>query len=125
MQNAIKKLSRNYKITSFYSGDECSTGSCTGSGLCEKDFQVNDKGWYTYQGKLVLGTATTYLLKYGYPKIENKKYFKYYDVLILEINGQTYEGIVLDSCGACMKKNLIDLFVSNPNSVITTNIKIR
>ena len=96
MRSAIKKLSRNYKITSFYSGDECSTGSCTGSGLCEKDFQINDKGWYTYQGKLVLGTATTYLLKHGYTKIENKEYFKYYDVLILEINGQTYEGIVLD-----------------------------
>lgn len=72
-----------------------------------------------------MGTATTYLLKHGYTKIENKEYFKYYDVLILEINGQTYEGIVLDSCGACMKKNLIDLFVSSPNSVITTNIKIR
>lgn len=57
--------------------------------------------------------------------MEDKKYFKYYDILRLEINGQTYEGIVLDSCGACMKKNLIDLFVSNPSSVITTNIKIK
>lgn len=114
-----------YRITSFYSGDECLTGSCTGSGLCEKDFQINDKGWYTYQGKLVLGTATPYLLKYGYSKIEGKKYFKYYDVITLEINGQVYEGIVLDSCGACMKKNIIDLFVSNRESVITTNIKIK
>ena len=38
------------------------TGSCTGSGLCEKDFDTNEKGWYTYQNKLVLGVATTYLL---------------------------------------------------------------
>lgn len=112
-------------MTSFWSGDSCNTGSCTGTGLCEKDFQINEKGWYTYQGKLVLGTATRYLLKYGYAEQEGKRYFKYYDEVTLIINGETYRGIVLDSCGACMKKNIIDLFVSNGSSSITTNITIK
>lgn len=93
--------------------------------MCEKDFQINSQGWYTYQGKLVLGTATPYLLKYGYTQREGITYFKYYDTLTLVINGVEYEGIVLDSCGACMKKNIIDLFVSNSKSSITTQITIK
>lgn len=101
------------------------TGHCTGTGLCTWDFQKNDRGWYIYQGKLVLGTATSYLLKYGYPQIEGIKYYKYYDTVTLNIQGQEYQGIVLDSCGACMKKNIIDLFVSGPSSVITTNIQVK
>ena len=114
-----------YRLTSFWSGDNCDTGSCTGSGLCEKDFDVNENGWYTYQGKLVLGVATRYLLKYGYAEVPGIRYFKYYDTLTLNINGKDYEAIVLDSCGACMKKNILDLFVSNSNSSITTNVTIK
>lgn len=72
-----------------------------------------------------MGTATKYLLKYGYTKIEGKRYFKYYDEVTLIIDGETYTGIVLDSCGACMKRNIIDLFVSNSSSSITTNITIQ
>lgn len=112
-------------MTSFYFNDGYGTGSCTGSGLCEKDFQVNSNGWYTYQGKLVLGTATRYLLKYGYAEQSGIQYFSYYDTLTLNINGTDYEAIVLDSCGACMRKNILDLFVSGKDSVITTNITIK
>ncbi len=72
-----------------------------------------------------MGTATPYLLKYGYAKREGTIYFKYYDTVKLHINGQEYEGIVLDSCGACMKKDIIDLFVSNSQSVITTQIELK
>lgn len=100
------------------------TGSCTGSGKCEKDFQINENGWYTYQGKLVLGTATKYLLKSGFPDT-GQRYFKYYDTLTIEINGKDYEAIVLDSCGACMKNKILDLFVSNRQSSITTRVNIK
>ena len=71
-----------------------------------------------------MGTATTYLLKYGYAATGNRRYFSYYETLTLNINGERYEAIVLDSCGACMRNNIIDLFVSGPNSVITTRITI-
>ena len=65
-ENKNKQDIKEYRLTSFWSGDGMDTGSCTGSGLCEKDFQINDKGWYTYNGYLVLAGATTYLQKkYG------------------------------------------------------------
>lgn len=114
----------SYRLTSYYSG-EAGTGSCTGTGLCEKDFQINEKGWYTYKGKLVLAGATPYLLKYGYTKKEGRHYFKYYDEVKLTIDGVEYEGIILDSCGASMKvsENRIDLFVSGKSSVIDRGYK--
>ncbi len=90
-----------------------------------KDFQVNEKGWYTYQGKLVVATATTYLLNYGYARKDGITYRKYYDTLTLVIDGVEYEAIVLDSCGAAMKRNIIDLFVSNSSSSITTQITVK
>lgn len=108
-------------MTSFWSGDGCNTGSCTGTGFCEKDFQINDKGWYTYQGKLVIGAATSYLLKSGYQERSGIRYFKYYDEITLNINGVDYPAIILDSCGACMKNNILDLFVSGSKYSITTN----
>lgn len=109
----------DYRLTSFYANDGYGTGSCTGSGLCEKDFQINEHGWYTYNGKLVLAGATTYLQKsFGY--IEGRHYFRYYDEVTIIIDGVTYTGIILDSCGASMKvsENRLDLFVSGKNSVI-------
>ena len=82
-------------------------------------------GWYTYQGKLVVATATPYLLNYGYSKKSSIRYFKYYDTFTIYINGGKYEAIVLDSCGAAMSKPIIDLFVAGPEHSITlNNIKI-
>ena len=48
------------RMTSFWANDGYGTGECTGSGLCSWDFDINENGWYTYQGKLVIATATTY-----------------------------------------------------------------
>lgn len=116
---------KEYRLTSFWSGDGMDTGSCTGSGLCEKDFQINDKGWYTYNGYLVLAGATTYLQKkYGID--EGKDYYKYYDIVNLTIDGITYQGIILDTCGASYTvkyEQRLDLFVSNASSKIDRGYK--
>lgn len=118
----IKNEIYKYRLTSYYPGDECASGHCTGTGLCTDDFQVNEYGWYTYNGKLVLAAATTYLQnKFGVK--ENKLYFKYYDEVILSIDGVEYEGIVLDTCGACYKNEIVDLYVSNKESVIDRGYK--
>ena len=55
----------------------------------------------------------------------NKYYFRYYDILSLEIDGITYQGIILDSCGSCTKlnENRIDLFVSNSSSTVDRGYK--
>lgn len=74
---------------------------------------------------MVIATATTYLLNYGYTRKEGITYRKYYDTLTLTINGKSYEAIVLDSCGAAMSKNIIDIFVSGPSSSINTTIILK
>lgn len=115
-----------YTLTTFYSGDKHNTGSCTGSGLCEKDFVVNDKGWYMYKERLVLAGATRNLLKYGYSEYIGKKYFTYGEEVTIIIDGISYPGTIWDSCGACTSSanNIIDLFVSGPNSVITKTVTV-
>lgn len=111
-----------YRLTSYYENDECKSTPCTGTGLCDKDFETNEHGWYTYHGKLVLAAATPYLVKqFGYK--ENKLYFKYYDEVTLTIDGVQYEGIILDTCGACYRNEIIDLFVSGKDSVIDRGYK--
>ena len=106
-----------YRLTSFYANDELNTGDCVGAGFCWWEFGVNDKGWFTYNGKLVLAAATTYLQnKFG--TREGRTYFKYYDEVNLTIDGEVYPGIILDTCGACYKDQRIDLFVKDGKSVI-------
>lgn len=125
--------SRNYRLTSYYTNDGTNSGSCTGSGICTNKFQVNDKGWYTYQGKLVIAAATNECLnakgsdacgKYNEP-VEGRHYFNYFDELQIEVDGQTYDAIVLDSCGASMfvNEDRIDLFVSSKSSAIDRGYK--
>ena len=95
-----------YRLTHF-------TDPCVGAGFCANQLQLNEKGWYTYQGKLVVATATPYMINvFGYKP--NKLYFRYYDELILTIDGVRYEAIVLDTCGACYRDERIDLFVKDP-----------
>ena len=113
----------SYRLTSFWPGEG---NPCVGaSGLCARNFKLNSKGWYTYKGKLVVATATPYLLKYGWKKVDGIVYHKYYDEIKLVINGKTYDAIVLDSCGACMKKDIIDLYVKDGAHSITTQITVK
>ena len=112
------------RLTSFYANDGYGTGSCTGTGLCENDFQVNENGWYTYQGKLVLATATPYLLNYGYGLADGIMTYNYYDEVTVIIDDISYQAIIVDSCGVCMVDNRIDLFVSNRESVKDTMVEV-
>lgn len=116
-------ITEKYSLTSYYYGDPMSSTTCTGSGLCTNDFQINNNGWYTYEGKIVLASATTYMLKYGYDLVENKKYFRYGNEVKIEIDNISYNGIILDSCGNCTssKYNVIDIFVSDSSCSITKN----
>lgn len=118
----IEQNKKAFRLTSFYPAE---SSDCTGSGKCSWDFQTNDKGWYTWDGKLVLAAATTYLQKsFGY--VEGKKYFKYYDEVNITIDGVEYRGIILDSCGACMKvtyEERLDLFVNSGENAIDRGYK--
>lgn len=110
------------RLTSYYPKKPVSP---TGCGLGIEDFGVNEYGWYTYKGKLVVATATNYLLNYGWRYQNGVRLYNYYDILILNINGVDYEAIVLDSCGLCMTTGRIDLFVVDKDAVIDTMIIVK
>lgn len=109
------------RMTSFYPAE---SSDCTGSGLCSWDFGVNEHGWYTYNGKLVVATATEYLLKYGFTLNEGVHTYRYYDEITLVIDGIEYQAIVLDSCGSSMRTDRIDLFVRDAGSVKDTIVEV-
>lgn len=120
----VEEVFYETRMTSYYPGDDCKSGTVTGSGKSIKDFEVNEYGWYTYNGKLVVATATKYLLNYGFTLSEGVHTYKYWEEITIEIDGVIYEAIVLDSCGHAMHSDRIDLFVSNSKSVKDTTIKV-
>lgn len=104
------------RMTSYYP-EEGET--ITASGLGIYDFGVNNNGWFTYNGKLVVATASTRL------GATNMRTYNLYDELILNIDGVDYNAIVLDVCGACQRDNRIDLFVSSVIYAKDTSIEVR
>lgn len=110
------------RMTSFYPAE---SSDCTGSGLCSWDFGVNDNGWYTYNGKLVVATATQYLANQGWYLAPGVHTYRYYDEITLVIDGVEYQAIVLDSCGSSMRTDRIDLFVNGADTVKDTMIEVR
>ena len=124
IEEEVEEVFYETRMTSYYPGDDCKSGTVTGSGKSIKDFEVNEYGWYTYNGKLVVATATKYLLNYGFTLSEGVHTYKYWDEITIEIDGVRYEAIVLDSCGHAMHSDRIDLFVSNSKSVKDTTIKV-
>lgn len=110
------------RLTSYYPRKPIKP---TGCGLGIEDFGVNEYGWYTYNGQLVVATATNYLLNYGWKYQDGVRLYNYYDNLILNIDGVDYEAIVLDSCGICMTTGRVDLFVIDQDAVIDTFIIVK
>ena len=126
VQDNTRMTGSQYKarLTNFWPDDGYGTGRKTGSGKTIYDFQVNEHGWYTYQGKLVIGTGTPYLLKFGYTQGKGVRLYEYYDELTLTIDGKNYPAIVLDSCGAAMKEKRIDLYIVGERYKKDTTIKV-
>ena len=120
----VVEVSNEYttRMTSFYPAE---SSDCTGSGLCSWDFGVNDNGWYTYNGKLVVATATQYLANQGWYLAPGVHTYRYYDEITLVIGGIEYQAIVLDSCGSSMRTDRIDLFVTGADTVKDTMIEVR
>lgn len=116
--------SLTYRMTYYFPGDDTSSGTCTASGLCTNSFSTNSRGWYTYKGKVVVATAHESLKSWDRYANSTQKTYKLYDELTLTIEGQEYEAIVLDKCGACMNAEKIDLFVKDRASGIDTTIQV-
>lgn len=110
------------RLTSYY---PTRANAVTGCGLEFNYFDVNENGWFTYDGRLVIATATDYLLNYGWKLADGVRTYEYYQELILNIDGVDYLAVVLDSCGLCMQTGRIDLFVMDKNSIKDTMIIVK
>lgn len=127
----------NYRVTSYHPGDNCLSTNTTGSGKTTNDFTIKTicgKQVYTYKGKIVVAAATQELYNTGYNKNNaqtkqyDKHYFKYYDTFKITLDGNDYEAIVLDSCGAAMWQGeyRIDIYVPDSNNVLNrSNVTIK
>ena len=57
---------------------------------------------------------------------EGRIYYNYYDEIEIIIDGNTYGGIILDSCGVCMRidyEQRLDLFISGKDYAIDRGYK--
>ena len=104
------KSKQKIRLTSF--GDSTLRNSINQSnvGVTNGNFKT-----YNYNGKtyLILASAMKNT-DWANPKASFN--FKDYEVLTLQIEGKTYDGIVLDVCGACAKSTDIlklDLWTTN------------
>lgn len=121
-QESVKTT--KYRMTYYYTGDGTGSGSVTASGKSTTSFQTNEHGWYTYEGKLVVATASKSLKSWASYKGSVQKTYNLYDELSITINGMVYDAIVLDVCGACMRSAKIDLFVKDKKSGLDTTVYV-
>lgn len=113
-----KEISSTYQsiiFTNYYTGDATNSSNITSAGLTTKSFRVNEKGWYTYKGMVVVAAATTLCLRVksggcGKYNVVPKglRLFDLREEILISIGGKEYKAIVLDSCGACMYFHSID-----------------
>lgn len=120
-----KYITQNVILTNYYTGDSTGSGTGTSSGLNSSNFQINELGWYTYNGRVVLATITNACIRsrvgicnrwnslpYGWLA------FDLYDEITVIYNQKSYKGIVLDLCGACAYRinneqyQRLDIFIS-------------
>lgn len=111
-------------FTSYYPDDPTGSGTVTGSGLSTEDFEINELGWFTYQGKVVIATATYECLYSSdgacaaYNDVPDDYHIRGYgSTMTLLLNGQEFEAIVLDSCGASFwdeSTQRVDIYVAAP-----------
>ena len=105
-----KDSGEKVRIT-MYEDDSLGAG---GLNKDSKEISTDSKGWRYYtdpssgQKYLVVATSTEECLKSNScasseSRHDGMKYYKYYDKLVVKIDGVEYNSIVLDSCGACMK----------------------
>jgi len=85
-------------FTNYHLGDG-SSGTTTASGLRIYDFEVNDDGMYTFDGKVVIATANMTRLQRGI--VEGYQSHELYEEFSIRLNENEYQAIVLDICGAC------------------------
>jgi len=115
---------KEVRATYYYPGDPTGSGEWVGAGYHISRFQTNERGWFTFNNRVVLAAATNECLRSQHGPCRdwntpssNITYYNYGDIVTFYIDDQIYEGIILDTCGTSMMgHNKIDIFVSNNSS---------
>lgn len=93
-----EEKSTDVYFTNYFMGDG-SSGTTTASGLKVTDFEVNDDGMYTYEGKVVVATANMTRLPRGIA--EGYRSHELFEEFTIRLNSKEYQAITLDVCGKC------------------------
>lgn len=123
-QTVSHLVKERVEFTNYYINDGYGTGITTSSGITVESFKVNERGWYTWEGYVVIATATNLCIdvtngacgKYNEHK-DTHHYFDLFDTLTIIVDNQEYSAIVLDSCGACNwdeEFQRVDIFIAHP-----------
>lgn len=104
-------------FTNYHYGDG-SSGDTTASGLQIKDFEVNDEGMYTYDGKVVIATAN--MIRFPRGIVEGYNSHELFEEFTIRLNDKEYPAIVLDVCGACY--GMFDEFLQRYDIFATKNV---
>lgn len=94
----------------------------TSTGKKPKDFQVNEHGMYTYDGKVVVATANT--SRWNERPLKDGYYTNnHYDEFEITYQGIKFDAIVLDVCGECYgngreSKQRVDIFMSKKTNYL-------
>ena len=117
---------QDIRITSYFPGDDYGSGTITASGLKVSDFEINENGWFTYHGMLVMACATT---NYNNDLILPTSYKRYTlgSVITVVIDNVRYKAIIADICGASYWEEdaqRYDLFVKDNESTIDTPARV-
>lgn len=137
LKDMMADMDHSYPVyfTNYYVGDG-SSSKRTGSGFTVDDFEINENGMYTYQGKVVVAAATWEGIHSDYgvlAEINTLPYgyhiYSYNDVIRFQFNGVEYEGIVLDTCGAAMRDlgeeyQRVDIFIAGKEYSFGKNVGI-
>ncbi len=123
----IYEVSNGYEciFSNYYTGDADGSTTKTGSGLTTSSFEINDMGWYTYKGMVVLAGATWSGIESNYGNLakvhdipSGYRIYHYGDEVTFMFRGVEYKGIILDTCYISMidnneKAQRYDIFIAD------------
>ncbi len=121
---SVGTSSGDIRLTNFID-DVVGWNSMSPYGYLSERFRLNEKGWWMYKDPdsgieyLAVAAPTVYGLQgaWGthYEQYNEITYYEYGDIIPLNIAGENYQAMVIDSCGACMTATnpiKIDVYVS-------------
>ncbi len=126
----------NVVFTNYYTGDADGSTNKVGAGYTTDQFKVNENGWYTYNGRVVLAAATWAGIHSNYGNLAEVNdipsgyhIHHYGDEVTFMFDGKEYEGVILDTCFSAMIDNgegaqRYDIFIAGKDKAFGKKVGI-